>query len=806
MKRTKDLLLAGALCLMLGFGAMPVQIGHALGELALQNPGFEAGSSNWTQTFGTTGATVTSALAYSGSKSLQLVDNSTTGAVGMESDKVSVTAGKTYKAKVQAYIQSGNAEIYLRYYDSNNQLVGSYNKPISGTVGQWNYLSVVGEAPAGAVKASVLLYSSKGNTGTVYYDDVVLQSAYLNLGDQLPIIQVMEGAIGKDSTGKAWLYTVTSGNPAQFHVIDVETEQVVRSLDLPGADGAWAVTVATDGLVYVGSYGPTAKMYKYVPGSSTLTDLGTPVAGQTLIGDLTPGQNGKVYGGTYPGGMVYKYETSSGFTQFGGQMQPGEETVRSLAYDETTKMLYSGIGDNAHLIKFDTATGAKTELLPLSYRSTEQYVYDMRLAGGKLFAKVTPSNELLVMNKTDGTVEDHFVIHSRGVTPLSPVDDKVYYTYNGLLYSYDISSKLRTDLGVDFKANIVGADFVKLNDPAYPGDTLVGLVGNRGTMFKYNLATGTWKTKDLPLPKQYSSVEKVKKGPDGNIYSGGFLSGAGYAVYNPVTESSVSFTGISQTEGIGTLGSKVYFGVYPGAKIYSRDTVNNPEGKVTQLFSLSSEQQDRPKALLGVEEVNKLYIGTAPISGVLGGTLTIYDPVTGTYDVRRNIVPNHSVISLAYKDGKVYGGTSSFGGGSASTGEPGRIFSFNTVTGQKEWDVSLGLGTAISALEVGPDGNLWGVAQGTFFVFNPSTRSVVYQTQAFNTSTRLGNASLVMGVDGYMYGLVGSDGTSDLFRVHPTTKELTILRSDIDGNSITRGNDGHLYFANGTALWRYEIQ
>ncbi|MBA4493295.1 hypothetical protein ACFO25_06500 [Paenactinomyces guangxiensis] len=46
----------------------------------------------------------------------------------------------------------------------------------------------------------------------------------------------------------------------------------------------------------------------------------------------------------------------------------------------------------------------------------------------------------------------------------------------------------------------------------------------------------------------------------------------------------------------------------------------------------------------------------------LGRALTIFDPGSGQYDDYRNVVANQSVISLAYKDGFIYGGTSVSGG------------------------------------------------------------------------------------------------------------------------------------------------
>ncbi|MFS8610600.1 MAG: hypothetical protein FWJ68_03570 [Planifilum fulgidum] len=137
--------------------------------------------------------------------------------------------------------------------------------------------------------------------------------------------------------------------------------------------------------------------------------------------------------------------------------------------------------------------------------------------------------------------------------------------------------------------------------------------------------------------------------------------------------------------------------------------------------------------MTGSEEHHKLFIGTAPYYGQLGGAFAVYDTVTGEKQVYRNIVPNQSVISLAYKDGKVYAGTSIYGGdASVPVEKEAKLFVWDVATGKKIREtVPVPGETAIGALLVGPDGNIWGFAQGTLFIYDPKTGKVIYRGEKF---------------------------------------------------------------------------
>ncbi|MBH8593591.1 Ig-like domain-containing protein [Paenactinomyces guangxiensis] len=647
---------------------------------------------------------------------------------------------------------------------------------------------------------------------------VIAQPAFTNLGVQVSNLTIMTAAFGHDLSGNDVVYTVVVGDPGKLVVVDAKSEEILKVLDLPGATGAWAITVASDGAAYVGTY-PNGHLYKYMPGADRVEDLGQPVPKQTVIYGLIPGKNGKVYGGTYYGGHAFEYDPNKGFTDF-GTMVEGEEYVLSLAYDPEQHALYAGVGQHAHLIKYDIATGKKENMLPAEYANYTS-VYDLDLEGGKLFIKLDPNYQMLVMDVKTGEIEAKMNVHSRGVSPLSPDGKAVYYTFGGILYAYNLESKTseKVKVGgndVDLKANTIGWGYVRLDDSEFPGYTLFGFAGNyTGKAFKYNSQTNSLKTFTVPLPKQPTDIFHVGAGPDGNIYSGGYLSG-GVGVYSPAKGKTVQYTGLGQVEGMTSVGQKMFFGVYGHAKIYEYDVSQPWRSNINPklLFDLYSEEQDRPVAMVGSEQEGKLFIGTVPYYGQLGGAFSVYDFASGKVDIHRHIVENQSIVSLAYKDGKVYAGTSIAGGlGQDPVEKEAKLFVWDVESGEKTFEtVPVPGQTAVPALTVGPDGNIWGLAHRTLFIFDPDTRQVIYKEEKFADQVggapfSSGGARLDVGKDGHIYGTV----SGIFFKINSGTKKLTILREQ-GSYRLARDRMGNFYFKDGQSipygntLWRYTIE
>jgi hypothetical protein len=645
-----------------------------------------------------------------------------------------------------------------------------------------------------------------------------------NLGTQVYNQLLMRGQLGKEN-GRDVIYSVLAGEVAQFVVADVKSEELLKQIPVEGAGGAWGIAVATDGKVYIGTYG-AAWLYVYDPAAGTVTNLGDPASvdpnlpKSTQFLSLVSGKDGKVYGGVYPNGIVFEYDPAKGFTSL-GQPYPGTEYPETVVFDEKQNILYAGGGgQKAYLTRIDLNTGEKTNILPDVYADKHTFVTDLTLIDDRLYLKFdngTPVYQMIVMDKNTLQVYlDNDLVHSRSFVK-SPTENKAYFTYGGILKTYNIDTNTVEPVTVGGKpvnlfANAIGWGFVELNEPDYPGYTLLGYGGNQaGYFFKFNLQTGNLKLFNMPLPKQAFGLHTIGKGPDGKIYSNGYLQG-GIGIFNPANRKAENYA-FPQSEGMASLGQYMYFGTYPGAKIHQYDTtkVFKPSGSgrtVNQVFELKTTyEQDRPWSMVGVPEEQKLLIGTVPDYGKYGGALTVYEPSkpAPNYEVYRNIVPNHSIVALAYKDGLVYGGSSYRGGlGSEDRFDDARLFIFDLATRQKVFETIPFPGKgAITSLIQGPDGNIWGFAMGTFFIFDPNTRQIIYSNNAFPEAfAEWRDAQMeISRKDGHVYGTIAGK----FFRIDKDSKQITVLQNE-KANRLAQDNDGNFYFADYVNLWRYTVE
>lgn len=161
-----------------------IQAQKSLAEdmLKITNPGFEDLSTDgtipgWTQTHGTGGISISKEQRYDGLNSLKITDESDSSPFGIASYKLGVNAGEKYEVKAMTYISSGGAMIYLRFYDSAEKCIASFNTIKYSPIGEWFKISVVGVAPAAATRAAILLYSGKDGKGISYYDSIEINKS-----------------------------------------------------------------------------------------------------------------------------------------------------------------------------------------------------------------------------------------------------------------------------------------------------------------------------------------------------------------------------------------------------------------------------------------------------------------------------------------------------------------------------------------------------------------------------------------------------------------------------------------------------
>jgi hypothetical protein len=172
----------------------------------------------------------------------------------------------------------------------------------------------------------------------------------------------------------------------------------------------------------------------------------------------------------------------------------------------------------------------------------------------------------------------------------------------------------------------------------------------------------------------------------------------------------------------------------------------------------------------------------------------VYDVPTGAFTVYRNLLPDQTISSLRPVGTALWAGSSIEGGqGTEPIATEAHLVKVDPSTGAVLADVVPVPGAAsINELIVGPDGNLWGLADGTVFVANPTTGAVLRQIPVFSGRTGANDGALSWR-DGYLYGVAGgrlfvvdSLGGSTMLRDHglnrltqtPDGTYYTLLRPD----------------------------
>jgi hypothetical protein len=615
-----------------------------------------------------------------------------------------------------------------------------------------------------------------------------------DLGAPISSLTVMEGAIGRTPDGRDVVYAVPAGENARLNVVDLHTRQLLKAVPLPGAAGAWAIVVASDGRVYVGSYS-NAHLYRYDPGTGAVTDLGQPIPGESVIYGLTADQNGAVYAGTYPNAHAFKYDPSSGQVTDYGSLDPVQQYARATVYDPDHNALFVGIATpQAKLLRIELTSGAVEDLTPAGL--TAKDIIDLDYAGGRVFANA--SSRLIVFDAatgeqikfTDaatGSLVMDYPIAARGVSAAGP--GGVYFTTNTLAlthYDLDTNTVAATPYRLTRGASI-GYGWVAENG----SQVLYGLAGNySGGTFRYDPQASTLAQWSSPFQYVPSALMHTLADPStGKVFVNAFLNGS-TVVYDPATGKSTATARQGQVEGWAWDDTgKVYVGIYPYGRLSLWDPkVAESQTNPRELFSLvDSHHQNRPVAV--VPAGNRVYLGTTPAYGEYGGALTVYDVPTGAFTVYRNQVVDQTIASIQPVGSTLWAGSSIEGGqGTEPRATEAHLIKVDPATGAVLIDVVPVPGAAsINELSVGPDGNLWGLADGTVFVANPTTGAVVSHVRIFSGRTGANDGALSWR-DGYLHGVTGGR----LFVVDSLGGEATVLR-DHGLNRLTQTPNGTYY-------------
>lgn len=622
---------------------------------------------------------------------------------------------------------------------------------------------------------------------------------FTNHGSQLFASMIQGSVFATGPNGRALVYTVVRGEPAHLLGYDVETQELILDQALPEADGAWDLAQSSDGTIY--APGANGSLFAHTPGTQEVKDLGVVLEGENYLWNLTAGVDGEVFGATYPGCRVFRYHPKDGFSDVGkGPLVEKENYVRSLAFYPKTGMLYAGVGSKAHLIQLNPKTGEKEELLPEKFKNFE-FVYGLEIVPGvdgndRLFALITNGSITLVYNlKTQEFEQEIEGMDMRAIAG-DPIGKAVYLTSKSQLKRFDPAKNYQT-------AEVLGEEIGTSLAFHYGKDGKVYFLTSGANLFVFNPEDKSLSKIKLQIPGQPIPIHSLLTGPDGKIWSGGYLAG-GNATYDPSTRKSTFLPGLDQTEGMSVLGDQIFFGIYPKGKFYvfdAKSTWAPKEGNPKFLGQF--ENQSRAFAHTVLKDKNQVVFGMIPEYGKLGGALVRYDVDTEKLNYFPSPVDKQAIAGLVYTGDYVLVGTTISGGlGIAPETKEAHLIGWNPQTGEKLFDlIPVPGATSLTGFLNMPDGTIWGMGDGQLFIFNPKNHEIKSVTKLFDyppfKSHVWRSAFLVLHPDGNIYGT----DWEKLFKLNPETLEFTELAKQ--AALLVMGQDGRLYFKRKTELWSF---
>jgi streptogramin lyase len=524
----------------------------------------------------------------------------------------------------------------------------------------------------------------------------------------------------------------------------------------PTESGARCMAAGPDGNVYLGTL-PNAHLLKLDTKSGKLIDLGRPATTEQYIWDVNFGPDGKLYGATYPQSKLVRYDPKTGKSEDLGRMDPAEQYAHYVAGSDDG-FIYVGIGTSkANIAAYQISTGEHREILPAEFQIVGQAtVY--RGQDGKVYGVI--GGQQFRMHGFEATRVD-----SKEASPALP------------------HNRLRDGRAVEIRDRLLRLQ-----------DARTGAVTER--MFAY---AGN----SLPL-------FRIGFGPDGELYGSAVLP-IRFVRLDRAAHTLAEFGEIGGGEVYSFLAhdKHLLMAAYAGnAPLMSFDPSKpfnkGADARNPALVNFTgSDSGWRPQAM--VEGQGSLvYLGAVAGYGKLGGPLTVWNPATNDVMQYHHLIPDQSVVSLAMWKDKVIGGTTiGGGGGSHPTQTEAKLFIWNPVSREKEFEVvPVPDAKSIDDLITSPDGVVYGIAGGaTLFVFDPASRTVKDRKPLPFSGTVYN--SVAMGPDGRIWGLT----RGGIFAVDRRTNEVKLVAKAPE--RITAGfalRDGYIYFVSGPAVYRYRIE
>lgn len=596
------------------------------------------------------------------------------------------------------------------------------------------------------------------------------ESPFESLGVPVRKAGLMGALVGPGPTeGSERLYFNFRQDGGKLFLVSLDPDSgTSQQFQSPAGTGAWGFIVGPDQKIYLGTHeGPglqdSGQILVFDPQQPDkgIQILGRPSATETYIWQFTIGQDGKLYGCTYGNAKLVSYDPKTGAMADLGRMDDTQLYTRSVCTAPDGRLLI-GVGyGRANVVLYDPKTGEHQSILPEEYRKTPDQTAASVYTGadGQAYASVT-------------AVEGAFVLEG--------------------------DTLKRLDKAAPEASRTTFKDGRRAQNATLNGT------------YELVAPDGTVTQKTFTYEGAGSGIFMVSAGPAGRIYGGTYMpceifwcDPATGKMENPGNPTEVGGEIYSMLDHQGSL----YVCAYPGSFLSKWDPLKPWDkgfepGKNPREFGPLGPGHLRPRAMVHGPG-DKIYIGSYPEYGKLGGSLGVWDPETDKLtDNFHHLIKNQSIVSLAFDSvsGLMFGGSSTAGGGGSTPSEPeAKFFGFDCA--KKELvlqEVPYPGDSSIRTL-VRVDRKVFGVSGADgLFVYDIEKRAVVHKSDLDVGSVQ--DCGLSLWKDGALYGL----SEDKVFKLDPKTYAVTVLATY--PGKIRCGlalDDRGIYFGDQATLMRF---
>jgi hypothetical protein len=528
-----------------------------------------------------------------------------------------------------------------------------------------------------------------------------------------------------------------------------------------------------------------------------------------IITDLVQAPDGRVYFGTFPAAHLARYDPHTKTVVDLGKVAD-EKYVRWLAVTHDGIIL-CGVGpQHARVIAYDPRTRSFRTLTPKEDQTLGAFSKPLASDRYVIEAQHSPGGKVLVYDPATLKLLHVYRVPLRnngsGNQSIFTLVDPTH-----VLYQDNKLRLMQLDAATGARSVVFADPGTAANNRWY-FDREGNVLGLLVQSYVYlDRPTGKVSHQPIPIWHPAQDILWLNTAPDGTIY-GGPPFGQNMFSFDPKNDRLTSYDQVVDRTG------EIYYGIPYDGNIYN---ISYAEG-ILSVFDphrpwdpgLRSTSNPRTILFLGDDQYrpvggihlgpgNRMYIGTQPDYGLLGGALSIFDPATGSIETLRNIIPGEEISAIATDDQYVYCEADPSGGmGAVPTAAQVHFFVWDPASRRIVFDQALPKDGDFNSIAT-VNGHAYFVTGSAVMDYDAARRSLTTLLRLDHLVT-VQPESLKAAKDGTIFGIFGHQ----LGRIQPAARRLQLFPKTAGRatSGLAIGLDGTIYFGSYTDLGIYHPQ